>query len=296
MINKYDILRPKCRRSKLHPDEDFTKEEDLTIGMAFRCTDGIVLAADRLRTKGEFGTFVTKVRRFTPRKNLVGALVGAGRSAFIGATYDRINGALKDQMTLPEAKDAIDGVRRKMYEDDIKPQSGEDEPHFSLLVALWSREGGFELLSGESDAPMSVIEEDNYKAIGSGAPLANCLVNTFYTLDGSCEDAALISAMTIKLVKRYIDDCGGGTNIVAVTENGLATPRSTRAIEQVENCFLGFFDVLREVFSSLTLQDKSDWKEFQKLRSGLQEFLEGHRRSPLLVRRFPREKKKEYAS
>jgi hypothetical protein len=49
------------------------------------------LAGDRLRKKGDSGTFVTKVRAFKPRKNLFGAMVGAGTAGFIDAVYDGIN-------------------------------------------------------------------------------------------------------------------------------------------------------------------------------------------------------------
>jgi hypothetical protein len=179
-------------------------------------------------------------------------------------------------MTLLKAKEAINNVRQRVYEKEMKPTFDEnaENPHFSLLVALWSRKDGFQLLLGESNKPMSIVAEDNYKSIGTGAPLANCLVKTFYSLDGTCEEAALISAMALKLVKRFVPGCGGGTNIIAVIDGGLAKPRSVRARREVEDRFLEFF---------------------KSLRIDLQKFI-SHRQNPLLVRRFPREEKARHIS
>jgi len=307
MTSKHDILKPKYRLSKAHSDHSDGEcgiEEDLTIGVAFRCSDGIVLAADRWRKKGDSGTYVTKVRSFKPRKDLIGAMVGAGVSDFIDAAFDRVDEALKDGMTLLEARRAIDRVRRTIYKEDIQPIAEHDEePRFSFLVALWSRKGGFCLLSGTSRAPASAVHDRNYKAIGKGAPLANCLVKTFYSSDGfwegSCEEAALISTMTLKLVKDFVEGCEGRTNIIAVMENRLSNPRSSHAVEEAEDCFVGFFEILRQVFSNLTLRQDSDSfydEQFRLLKSNLQRFAADHCQNPLLVRRFPREEKTRHTS
>jgi hypothetical protein len=203
-------------------------------------------------------------------------MVGAGHSRFIDALYDRINGALNGSMTLFKARLAIDNARRKMYGEDITlVGKNNDEPHFTFLIALWSRKDGFQLLSGTSDAPTSIVEDDRYVAIGTGAPLANCLVKTFYSLDGTCEEAALISTMALKLVKRFVPGCGGGTNIIAVMQGALARPRSVRARKEVEDRFLGFF---------------------RSSRISLRKFVRCHCQNPLLVRRFPREEKTRHIS
>jgi 20S proteasome alpha/beta subunit len=223
------------------PDEDRQREEDLTIGIAFRCNDGIVLAGDRFRKKGDSsGTLVTKVRIITPRKDLIGAMVAAGASRYIDAVRDRFDRALRAVETLEEAQDVIDRTCQDIYREYMKSDEGK-EPHFSFLIALWNSKEGFRLLLGESGAPTSIIEDENYKAIGKGASLANCLVNTFYSLEGTCEDAAFISVMAVKLVNEFVDGCDGGTNIIAVMEKGIARPRSASRRQELEDCFLEFF-------------------------------------------------------
>jgi hypothetical protein len=196
-------------------------------------------------------------------------MVGAGTAGFIGAMYDGINEVLTGNMTLLKAKKAINSVRRRIYEEEMKPTFDEnaENPHFSLLVALWSRKDGFQLLIGESNKPMSIVAEDKYKSIGKGAPLANCLVRTFYSLDGTCEEAALISAMALKLIKRFVPGCGGGTNIIAVMEKGLARLRSVPARMEVEDRFLGFFKLVK---------------------TDLRKFIEINHEDALLIRRTPR--------
>lgn len=301
MTSKRDILRPKCRLGKEHPDEDWeSPEEDLTIGIGFRCSDGIVLAGDCFRKKGDFGTSVTKVRSFRFRKNPLGAMVGAGTSRYIDPTFDRFNDALKDSMGLKEARLTIDNERRRLYEEDMERSADENngEPHFSFLLALWGRKDGVQLLSGTSDAPTSIVDE-SYKAIGKGAPLARCLVETFYSLEGTCEEAALISVMVLKLVKGFVEGCEGKTNIIAVMENGLFRPKSSHAVKEVEDSFVGFFGIVRQMLSNLVLRDDPDefyGRESDKLRTDLQNFVYDRHQSPFLVRRFPREKKAKYPS
>jgi hypothetical protein len=231
----------KCSSDKPNFEE---REEDLTIGTAFRCSDGIVLSGDRFRKRGDSGVLVTKVRPFTPRKNLFGAMVAAGASRYIDPAHNRFDRSLENGMTLEEAQDAIDKTCQKIYREYMESDKSK-EPHFSFLIALWESRDGFRLLRGESDAPTTIIEDERYMAIGKGAPLANCLVNTLYSLNGTCEQAALISLMTVKLVNEFVDGCDGGTNIIAVMEKGLARPKSVSVTKEVEDHFLSFFNMLK---------------------------------------------------
>jgi len=268
MTSKDDILRQRCRLRKV--DFNHECEEDLTIGIGFRCSDGIVLAGDRLRTKkNDIGRFVTKVRDFKFRKNLLGAMVGAGTSRYLDPAHDWFDRALKNGMSLNAAQEAIDKACKKMRNDYMRRSGDEEEPHFSFLLALWNRKEGFRLLLGASDAPLSVVE-DHYATIGKGASLANCLVGTFCPPNGTCQDGALISAMVVRLVKRFVTGCGGGTNIIAVMEGGLAKPINKAARKRSEEHFLKFFEPVRV---------------------DLRKFIRRECQSPLLVRRFPREEK-----
>ena len=274
MTNKSGILRQKCRLGKVDFDDDGECEEDLTIGIGFRCSNGVLLAGDRLRTtRNDVLKFVTKVRGFSPRKGLYGAMVGAGSSGYLDAVCERFNGRLKAGMTVGKARSAIDEACKQMYETYMKSGDG-DEPHFSFLLALSCRKGGFQLFQGASGVPLSAVE-DNYTSIGKGAALANCLVRTLYSwdvtcLDITCEEAACVSAGVIRLVKRYVSGCGGGTNIIAVMPEGLVRPESVRARKEVEEHFLKFF---------------------KPVRVDLQKFIRRECQNPLLVRRFPREEK-----
>jgi hypothetical protein len=269
MTNKHGILWEKCLRGKWNPEQAFEHtEEDLTIGIAFRCNDGIVLAADRLRMRGYFGSHVTKVRSFKPRRNFVGAMVGAGDSGYIDVAFTRLNAVLTDGMSLANARTAIDHELLKLHEERIRRGIKHDELEFTLLLALWSRNGGFELFSGGSNTPVHVVDRI-YTSIGVGRDLADILVKTFNPLKRplSCQGAAIISAVTIKFVKLLVPGCGGGTNIVAVMKDGLATPKSAKGRRAIEGHFLEFFATAH------------------------QRFVEQHRKDPFLVRRFPREEK-----
>ena len=170
MTNKSDILRLKCRLGKVSFDGEC--EEDLTIGVAFRCSDGILLAGDRLRTKkNDIGRFVTKVRAFKSRNNLLGAMVGAGTSRYIDPVHDWFDRALRDGMTLDAAQKAIDKACRKMRNNYMRRGDDEEEPHFSFLLALWNRKEGFRLLLGASDAPPNVVKDRYAKR-----HMPNCLI------------------------------------------------------------------------------------------------------------------------
>jgi hypothetical protein len=298
MTSKSDILVSKCRLSEnSYPDEDFAEnEEDMTLGVGFRCKDGILIAGDMQRTKGQSAQFVTKVQEFSHYEDFSGVFIGAGSSSCVDMMFSDIENLLHDFIPLKKIIRAIDEVSGRVYKkhEKLPARAKKKEPRFSSLIGLWSQEEGCKLILAGFDTPAHVVNAD-YKSIGSGALLADCLVKTFYSrrrFDGSCEDAAIISAMVLKLVKEFDPSCGGGTNIIAVMNDGtLVTPKSGRATEHVEEWFGKFLDTLKQIFSSVSV--KQDFKEIYgealgTLKSDLKTLVEEHHQNPLLIRRFPR--------
>jgi hypothetical protein len=288
MTSKDDILVSKCQ----YPDEEDDLEEDMTIGIGFRCRDGIIIAGDRQRNKGDSARSVTKVKEFDFRERLSGVFVGAGTSSCVEMVFDEINNSLKGGMQIKEVQKAVDEASKEIYKRHSRLPGKKKDPHFSMLIGLWSEEEDFALLSAASDTPARIVN-DSHRSIGSGSRVADCLIGIFYPhFDGYCEDATLISVMAIKMAKEYDPSCGGGTNIIGLLEDAtLVKPKNSRAVVALEDRLLNFLDSLKPMFSHGSEgQDFSrDFDEStQDLKADLKKFRKEYRRDPLLVHRFPR--------
>jgi hypothetical protein len=293
MTTERGTLEQKCQSSKLRLDED-EYEGDMTIGIGFHCKDGLLIAGDRQRNKGDSARSVTKVREFGFREGLSGVFVGAGTSSCIEMMFDEINDNLQDYMPLQEIMRIVDRASRTIYEKHVKMPGREKKPRFSMLVGLrsWSGKEPCALISAASDSPARVIDAA-YKTIGSGSQVANFLIGSFYPyFAGSCEDAALVSVMAIKAAKDFDPSCGGGTDIIGLLDDGtLVKPKNSRAVASLEDHFLNFLDYLKPMFSHVWGgQDfGSDFdKSAHDLKADLKKFRKEHHQDPLLIRRFPR--------
>jgi hypothetical protein len=263
----------------------------MTIGIGFRCKDGILIAGDRQRSKGDSARSVTKVKEFDPREGLSGVFIGAGTSSCVEMTFDEINASLQDHMPVKEVMKATDDATKEVYKKHIKLPGRKKDPSFSMLIGLWSwsGKGGCTLIKASADSPAREVG-GAYKTIGSGAQVANLLIGIFYPhFDGYCEDAAIISIIAVKMAKEYDPSCGGGTNIIGLLEDGtLVKPKNSRAVVALEDRLMSFFDALKPMFS-LGQDSGGDFDESaNNLKADLEKFKREHRGDSLLVRRFPR--------
>src|SRR6266568_8795658 len=221
MIDKDDILMSNCQLGKPYLDE-YEPEEDMTIGVGFRCKDGILIAGDRQRNKGDSARSATKVREFDPREGLSGVFIGAGTSSCVEMVFDDLNLSLNAYMSEKDVDKTIDRAIKEIYKRHIKIPGSKKNPSFSMLIGLWRKSENLALLSAASDSPARIIRDQPYKAIGSGSQIANFVIGTFYPrFDGYVGDALLIGVMAVKVAKEYDPSCGGETNIIGLLEDGI---------------------------------------------------------------------------
>jgi hypothetical protein len=287
MTNKYDMLGPKCQ----YPDEGSEElEEDMTIGIGFRCKDGILIAGDRQRSKGDSARSVTKVKGFDIREGLSGIYIGSGTSSAVDMVFDNLNRALRADLREEGVEETIDKAIKEIYKRHIKMPGSKKKPSFSMLIGLWMRDENLMFLSAAADSPAMVIRDQPYKAIGSGAKIANFVIGTFYPwFDGAVVDALLIAVMAVNAAKEYDPSCGGETDIIGLLEDGsFIKPKNAKAVAKLEGRQADLLTSLKDMFSSGS--DFSDTEgSLVNLKSEMEKLHKKYRRDPLLVHRFPRE-------
>jgi len=131
----------------------FEEEQDMTVGVGFRCKDGILIAGDRQRTRGESARSVIKVQEFSHREGFSGVFIGAGPSSCVDMMFSDIDSSLHDSMPLKKITRAIDEENGRVYRKHVElpARAKKRDPRFSLLVGLWSRQEGCKLIVAKSD-------------------------------------------------------------------------------------------------------------------------------------------------
>jgi len=285
MQNEYGMLELECQQF----NEACQQEEDMTIGIGFRCKDGILIAGDRQRNKGDSARSVTKVQGLDLREGLSGIYIGAGTSSAVEMVFGELNDSLKGNMSVKEIGKAIDDANKTIYERHACLPGKKKDPHFSMLIGIWSGEKGLTLLEAASDIPARIVK-DSHRSIGSGSQIANFVIGTFYPwFDGLVEDALLIAVMAVNAAKEYDPSCGGETNIIGLLKDGtLIKPKNAKEVAKLETRQADLLTSLKNMFPPGS--DLSDIEDSPvDLKKEMEKLQKDYRRDPLLVRRFPRE-------
>lgn len=229
---------------------------EVTIGIGFKCDDGIVLAADTqhsgaLKLRGE------KVIQIVCPPGIAACVAGAGRVSLIRKAVELIgksiskSGPSGDILAIVE--DALSTIHRKY----IYPYSGPEEnrPSVQLLVGVWTENDGLRLVDTEQSIPNFV---DDYAVIGSGGNIAEYIIKTSRGYIHSAVDAKYLAAYAVAMAKTYDLFCGGETRIKILSSTGkLETTRSDE-IKDAETFFEDLVEANRVTICGLNMEAFED--------------------------------------
>lgn len=227
----------------------------MTIAAGFNCMGGIVMCSDSkeiypdqvkydtdkiVATSGEFGTFI-----------------------FTGATDDAdvLNSAiqkLREKVTtkefafrrsssnkaVPLLQDAIRDVVKEVRKESITPFPVDQQPWFQLLIGA-GRRGGEDVIYKAT--PRTVILVDEHECVGVGLTQAKALLDRLYDSKLSRSEMEVFAIYVMRLVKKYVPDVDGYTQVVSIDNTGQLRWWSTPEVIEVEQRFAEFDDYIKEI-------------------------------------------------
>jgi 20S proteasome alpha/beta subunit len=206
----------------------------MTIAIGIRCSDGIIIAADREEGDGYMKNDVGKIRATVRLKSPIGqiAIAGAGSGPYI----DEVSKILTDEFAEENSGlDEITNKHRNYYSEIVMPMSvyGANAPDYRLLIGSV---GGNVSKGIYSTAGLSIKENDDYEAIGAGAMIANEWLSRLWDYVPVLQ-AAKLAAYVIFHVKNSIPGCGHGTDIMMLNQNAMPARILPAGVRKWEETF-----------------------------------------------------------
>ncbi len=194
-------------------------KRSVTIVAGFCCTDGVVLCADtQITVPGSMKYPESKLRM------MAGSVKCAPFFAFcddmdyqkqciphFGAAIQTAEQQKTSVIAALEAK-AIE-LHQTYYDLYIEPT---EKLNANMLISLHlDNRRKLVRVNGPRVAPVDMLE-----CIGAGNYLARALAGTYWSDDRSMRETSLICAYMLADVKKYVDGCGGDSDIIQLDHNG----------------------------------------------------------------------------
>jgi hypothetical protein len=225
----------------------------MTIAAGYPCNDGLVLCADTQETIPGYtktDTEKTVVLRF-PLYNL--AITGAGDGDLIEMLGEEILEALLLEKTGPAILPIVTTLKKtlvRVFNDHVAsyPVSQYDErPTATLLLGLQVHSATLLYKSSGTLLRRLRVAE----CVGTGLALGKSLIDRLYTPSMSLSHTGLVALYTLRQAKRWMDGCGGNSDILLLSNTDCKTTRiPTEQIRELEEHFDEFDKAIRPVLIS----------------------------------------------
>jgi hypothetical protein len=226
--------KPPCQR--------LGRPRRMTIAAGYVCESGIVLCADTQETViGYTKTDTDKLIAFQcPAINLIFA--GAGNAVQIEETEHEIAAAVIEKAPSGpgELRDVIRGILQKLFSKEHYPKAS--GPEVDLLMAIQYKDNA-ELLR---IADCSIAPVRKTAAVGSGIVLALQLLQRHYDRNVQVSEAAIICIYVLHHVKKWVDGCGGNTEVALIPKTtGTTAFMPSSEVEKFERYSRAYDDALK---------------------------------------------------
>jgi 20S proteasome alpha/beta subunit len=193
----------------------------MTLIAAFRCKDGILLAADREEVTATAKRSVSKLRILSlGRLNVFAA--SAGNAATADLALAELSRALdaKDPTSADECEEIIRNSVTKVYRENIwkNPDRDRDEMDFSLVIAASDTKKEQQFLYRTAGIVPQPIQD--YVCVGCGEDLANYFADRLYIARMSQSELTLLAAFIFREAKESVRHVGLGTDKMFIFESG----------------------------------------------------------------------------
>jgi 20S proteasome alpha/beta subunit len=186
----------------------------MTIAAGFLCTDGVLLCADTEHTGWTSKSHQSKTDQFdVPDGKVCFALAGA--SALAWSAMQKCKKQLQATSSADLAAD-IETILDAEYRRNVLGHPDYANLDYSLLLAIWTNNGGVKLFSTTSTA---LTEVRQFQCLGVGAELASYLIRPGF-LSPSLRQACSLAAYALACVKESISGCGGMSVYLLLRKDG----------------------------------------------------------------------------
>lgn len=251
------------------PTRPLWKGRRMTLITAFRCVDGLLVAADREEASGGSKRSVPKINFFIGDGGWATVVASAGNAATADVAIARIGERLEgmDSSTLKKERDIIlKEVLTGTYKDYIwrNPDRERDQLDFSLIVAMnfiHSEEQFLYRTAGIVPQPMA-----NHVCVGAGDELANYLADRLYKPQIKYRELMLLTTFIFREAKRSVRDVGQGTDLCFIFKGAGLSMTGGKVVEQLERDLPSFSDSIRKFWEKTKLMPR--WLKDERLDLG----------------------------
>ncbi|MBZ5663396.1 MAG: hypothetical protein LAO30_02220 [Acidobacteriia bacterium] len=227
----------------------------MTIAAGYLCDTGVIICADTQESiQGFVKTSTEKVKLFSGSSYTVAFAGAGGNSVQIDMVVQEICDELKEEEppSLVGFKVLLHGVLDRLFPQPYYPKN---DPEVELLLAV--RENQQTHLFVVFDNVFA--ESTEYDCVGSGVVLAKSMLQQHWKRSYSLVEAYIVSAYVLYHAKRWVDGCGGKSDIFLLpngTEN--VTRLGTDEIKSLESYFELFDSALRPLLIACPSEPRND--------------------------------------
>jgi 20S proteasome alpha/beta subunit len=227
----------------------------MTIAAGYLCDTGVILCADTQESiQGYVKTSTEKIKLFQGNSYTV-AFAGAGdNSVQIEMVVQEICDELKTEepTSLIGFKTMLHGVLDRLFPQPYYPKV---DTEVELLLA--AREHNATHLFVVMDNVFA--ESMEYDCIGAGVVLAKSMLQQRWNRDHSLVEAYIASAYILHHAKRWVDGCGGNSDIFLLPNDSTTVTRLPSSnIETLESYFDDLDAALRPLLTACPTEPAND--------------------------------------
>lgn len=242
MISAKPIFLPRIKVPHRLP-----KDGTVTIAAGFPCKDGLILCADTQEVIQGYVKTETEKMTVIQGGDWNVAITGAGDGDLIEMAIQELHDVV-DRIRPPQTlQGQIKDTLLELFRKCIQPYASypfEDRPVAQLLIGIQSK-GAVNLYKWRGTL---FRRFDTPECVGAGIALGKSLTAQFFQQQLPLKQAALIAIYILHQAKKWVDGCGGNSDIVLLYEQELKWARvPTSDVESLEKHFESFFDYLRPV-------------------------------------------------
>jgi hypothetical protein len=205
----------------------------MTLVLGVRDYNYAILAADREQS-GWLKTDVCKIAARNCKNGWNVAFAGAGHGNLIDYAAQAMGIAIDNKRvtTKDEVKAKIETVLEQVYTKQILPTKDIDKYGIEFNV-LAQKKNELALFTTDLSAVREVETPRDYALIGCGHSFAHYLLNKYFGVL-SLPGAVVLSLYVVRQTKKYIQDVGGGTDMLIATTKGKFVPLAPSLLLAIE--------------------------------------------------------------
>jgi len=232
----------------------------VTIGIGFRCTDGVVILSDTQISNGAMKYYETKIYSI-PLEGSEGrcgvVLTYAGSPALWKKFRDKFDCSVRDAQYDPIPTNVEQTISELLYQMSNSLYDPTGNPDLYLLCGVVCAGHEAILLKSQAETVHRVV--DGFDAVGAGDSsvvrfLSKVLCLKYSALTRSM--AKRVGTYVLLQSKHYIDGCGGDTDIFAVTEHGGIEDSSGLSLNYEHNLGMAE-DAFRSLYLAVVKDEKA---------------------------------------